>query len=143
MVSLSQTLLNEVVQHLSDIQKVQDTGDELSQAQPTIARQTTATVNDIVVRYRALEGKITEELDELRNALTASQGLEDNLDMLLQWLLKAEADAHKMDKGTLLVVQKEPLLDNMELQQVSVTCLEEKVTKRCLEIEKFKYILMR
>ncbi len=75
--------------------------------------------DDIVVRYRALEGKITEELDALRNALTQSQGLEDNLDMLLQWLIQAEADAHKMDKGTLLVVQKEPLLDNMELQQVS------------------------
>ena len=75
--------------------------------------------DDIQERYHALEGHISAELDALRNALTQSQGLEDNLDMLLTWLLQAEADAHKMDKGTLLVVQKEPMLDNMELQKVS------------------------
>ncbi|XP_071485352.1 microtubule-actin cross-linking factor 1-like [Diadema antillarum] len=38
--------------------------------------------------------------------------------MLLRWLDKAERDCYNMEKGTLISLQKEPLLENVESQQI-------------------------
>ena len=70
-------------------------------------------------RYQSLQATIEDRLEVLRDAMTAALDLQDQLDMLLKWLDQAENDVHKMEKGTLLVVQKEPLIENSEAQQVS------------------------
>ena len=75
-------------------------------------------LDDIDQRYQALEGQIDDRLAALRRALSQSQGVQENLDMLLRWLDKAERDCYNMEKGTLISLQKEPLLENMESQQV-------------------------
>lgn len=74
--------------------------------------------DDIVRRYQALQAQLEERLQTLRNALADSQDIRANLDMMLKWLDQAEKETHKLDKGTLVRVQKEPLRDVSELQQV-------------------------
>lgn len=71
-------------------------------------------------RYQALQATLEDRLEVLRDAMTAALDLQDQLDMLLKWLDQAENDVHKMEKGTLLVVQKEPLIENTEAQHVSL-----------------------
>ncbi|XP_041483740.1 microtubule-actin cross-linking factor 1-like isoform X4 [Lytechinus variegatus] len=111
-------LRNDVVQHLSDVEKVNDTANDLVVIQPAVERDVTRQADDIDKRYRALEGNIDDRLAALRRALSQSQGVQENLDMLLRWLDKAERDCYNMEKGTLISLQKEPLLENMESQQI-------------------------
>ena len=76
--------------------------------------------DDITARYRALEGQIDGRVSDLRQALSQSQGVQENLDMLLRWLDQAERETFNLEKGTLISLQKEPLMENMEAQQVSI-----------------------
>lgn len=77
-------------------------------------------IDDVVRRYQALQAQLEERLQVLRNALADSQDIRANLDMLLRWLDQAERETHKLDKGTLVRVQREPLRDVIEQQQVSL-----------------------
>ena len=43
-----QTIKNEVILHLSDVQKVQDAGDDLAQAHPDVARKSSAIVGKLI-----------------------------------------------------------------------------------------------
>ena len=41
------------------------------------------------------------------------------MDSLLRWLDEAERDVHKMEKGTVLVVKRDPLVENLQKEKVS------------------------
>ena len=57
-------------------------------------------------------------LTHLQSALAESQSLQDRLDLLLRWLDEAERNVHKMDKGSIIVAKKEPLLESIEEHMV-------------------------
>ncbi len=116
---------NDIIQHYSDVEKVRDTGDDLGSAHTAVKRDVDYKVDEIVKRYQALQATLEDRLEVLRDAMTAALDLQDQLDMLLKWLDQAENDVHKMEKGTLLVVQKEPLIENSEAQQVVFKDIED------------------
>lgn len=78
-----------------------------------------------------MQAKLEERLQTLRDALADSQDIRANLDMLLRWLDQAERETHKLDKGTLVRVQREPLRDVLEHQQVSCSVHLEINIKTC------------
>ena len=69
-------------------------------------------------RYQALLAHIADLLTKLNTALATAQGLQGSLDALLRWLDQAERDVTKMDRGTIIIAKKEPLLKNIEEQMV-------------------------
>lgn len=71
-----------------------------------------------VQRYDKLQGDIAKRLSDLQQALAQTASVQENLDMLLKWLDEAEKNVHKMEKGTLIAVQREPLVENMQEQRV-------------------------
>ena len=71
--------------------------------------------------YNDLDGQTKERSIQLQNALTQSQGIQDSLDSLLAWLDEAERNVHKMEKGTVLVVKRDPLVENLQQQKVGTT----------------------
>lgn len=77
-------------------------------------------IGDSTKRYEALLAKLRELLNALQAALASSQGLHEQLDMTLRWLDEAERNVHKMEKGTVIVAQKEPLQENMKEQMVGL-----------------------
>ena len=77
--------------------------------------------DDITSRYEALQHQITDRLNQLQGALAASSDVEDNIDVMLRWLDEAERKTHHMVKGTLITVQREPLLDNVQEQKVGLS----------------------
>ena len=75
--------------------------------------------DDIVSRYEALQAQIAERLAALQRALAQCMDVKEQLDILLRWLDEAERNTHKMEKGTLIAVKREPLLQNMQGQKVT------------------------
>ena len=76
--------------------------------------------DDLSRRYNNLDTQIQQRNQQLQSALTKSQGVQDSLDSLLRWLDETERSVHRMEKGTILVVKKEPLVDNLREQKVLV-----------------------
>lgn len=82
-----------------------------------------ASAGESTKRYDALLAKLRDLLNDLQAALANSQGLQEQLDMTLRWLDEAERNVHKMEKGTIIVAQKEPLQENMKDQMVRIACI--------------------
>ena len=84
-------------------------------------------------RYNELDTQIKSRSQLLQNALTQSQDIQDSLDLLLRWLDEAERNVHKMEKGTVLVIKKEPLVENMQVQKVGFSILIQGLQIHCLK----------
>lgn len=74
----------------------------------------------MVQRYNGLEGDLADRLSILEKALADSRSIQDSLDALLRWLDEKEKAFLRMEKGTVIVVKKEPLVEN--LQEYRVSC---------------------
>lgn len=75
---------------------------------------------EVVQRYNALEMGVNDFLEKLRIALANTQGVMENLDMLEKWLDEAEKEQHKLEKGTVTPARREPILDQIENNKVSL-----------------------
>ena len=75
---------------------------------------------DVVDRYQELEAGVNAFLEKLRLALADSQGVEENLDMLNRWLDEAEREQQRLEKGTVTPARREPILDQVESNKVSI-----------------------
>ncbi|PIK37946.1 putative nesprin-1, partial [Apostichopus japonicus] len=69
---------------------------------------------DVVQRYNGLEGDLADRLSILEKALADSRSIQDSLDALLRWLDEKEKAFLRMEKGTVIVVKKEPLVENLQ-----------------------------
>ena len=65
-------------------------------------------------RYNALEAGVNDWLEELQRALSQSQGVQENLDMLEKWLDEVENKDHILQQGTVISAKREPVLEQME-----------------------------
>lgn len=74
--------------------------------------------DSIVSRYRALEAGVNDLLESLQQALAKSQGINENLDMLLTWLDTAEKEQHRLEKGTVIPTKREPVMEQAEQNKV-------------------------
>lgn len=74
--------------------------------------------DDVVRRYHELEGELADRMRELRKALADSQSVQDSLDALLRWLEDKDKTLMRMMKGTVIVVKKEPLVENLQEYRV-------------------------
>ena len=74
---------------------------------------------DIVDKYENLDGQLNNRSRLLQDALSQSQSMHDNLNDLMNWLDGTEKDVHKMDKGTVVVVKKAPMQEQMQQGDVS------------------------
>lgn len=55
----------------------------------------------------------------LQKALADCQSVQESLDGLLKWLEDKEKALLRMEKGTVIVVKKEPLVENLQEYRVS------------------------
>ena len=78
-------------------------------------------------RYNDLDGQINQRNQQLQNALTQSQGVQDSLDTMLRWLDDIERGVHRMEKGTILVVKRDPLVENIQEQKVTIFIKKKKI----------------
>lgn len=74
-------------------------------------------------RYHELEGELADRMRELRKALADSQSVQDSLDALLRWLDDKDKTLMRMMKGTVIVVKKEPLVENLQEYRVRAVLL--------------------
>ena len=72
----------------------------------------------MVRRYQELEGELADRMRQLRKALADSQSVQDSLDALLAWLEDKDKTLMRMMKGTVIVVKKEPLVENLQEYRV-------------------------
>lgn len=75
---------------------------------------------NVVDRYNNLDALINQRNQQLQSALTQSQDVQDSLDTLLRWLDDTERTVHKMEKGTVLIVKRDPLVENLQEQKVKM-----------------------
>lgn len=69
-------------------------------------------------RYKALEAGVNDLLEALKEALAKSQGVHENLDMLLKWLDTAEKEQYRLEKGTVIPTKREPVMEQSEQNKV-------------------------
>ena len=113
-----QTVRDDVLLHLKDVENVKESGDELLEVQPELKPELSRNVDNITSRYDALNGKISGRLNDLQAALAECTSVQESMDLLLRWLDEAERNVHQMEKGTLIAVRREPLLENLQEQKV-------------------------
>ncbi|XP_033113685.1 microtubule-actin cross-linking factor 1-like [Anneissia japonica] len=108
----------DVATHRTDIELTKSAGQNLIEAQEEARPQVESTTDEIVKRYRALEVSSGTRYESLQTALSESQGLMANLDMLLKWLDEAEEHQHKLEKGTVVVLKTEAVMDQIDLNNI-------------------------
>ncbi len=74
--------------------------------------------DDLAKRYNDLEAAIAERSQDLQGALADSRDVQDNIKDLLDWLDRVESQVRQVEKGTVLVVKRAPLVENLQEQKV-------------------------
>ncbi len=69
---------------------------------------------EVVDRYAALEAGVNDWLEELQRALSQSQGVQENLDMLEKWLEEVENKDYILEQGTVIPARRDPILEQIE-----------------------------
>ena len=116
--NFDQTVRDDVLLHLKDVENVKDSAEELLEVQPELKPELSRNVDDTASRYDALNAKIGCRLNDLQGALAECTSVQENMDSILRWLDEAERNVHQMEKGTLIAVRREPLLENLQEQKV-------------------------
>ena len=80
-------------------------------------------IAEVQRKYDELEGDIADRMMRLQKALTDCQSIQESLDGLLKWLEDKEKALLRMEKGMVIVVKKEPLVENLQEYRVSWRCL--------------------
>ena len=81
-------------------------------------------LGECVDRYAALEAGVNDWLEELQRALSQSQGVQENLDMLEKWLDEVENRDHILRQGTVIPAKRDPVLEQIEQTKI----LEDNIT---------------
>ena len=118
--------MDDVIHFSDEIDTVKTFGDKLCAVQPQLGTSVGRTTEDVNHRYNSLHGQINDRLNNLQGALGRSRSVQDSLDGLLRWLDQAEKEAHIMDKGTVIKVEKEPLQECSQTCRVSLRLLRRK-----------------
>ncbi|PIK37945.1 putative nesprin-1 [Apostichopus japonicus] len=93
-------------------------GRNLADSKPDLQTDINRTNGGIVDRYNNLDTLINQRNQQLQSALTQSQDIQDSLESLIRWLDDTERTVHKMEKGTVIVVKRDPLVENLQEQKL-------------------------
>ena len=75
-------------------------------------------IDDLTRRYNDLESAIAGRSQDLQAALADSRNVQDNIKDLMEWLDRVEGQVRQVEKGTVLVVKRAPLVENLQEQKV-------------------------
>ncbi|XP_033123620.1 microtubule-actin cross-linking factor 1-like [Anneissia japonica] len=109
-----QLIQDDVVAHLQDIDQCKEYCRELGDAEPELEPAARKSTDEMVRRYNALDANIKSRSSQLHEGLVQSQSFQESCDDLLQWLDLTEAKLYKMEKGTLLIIKRAPLIENLQ-----------------------------
>ena len=90
---------------------------KLSSTELTYNQSDTFIADDVTDKYNGLLGQITDRMNTLRDALSQSQDIQDNLDSLLRWLAKVEGEFSQLE-NTVVVAKREPMEECCNRQKV-------------------------
>ncbi|XP_071965802.1 muscle-specific protein 300 kDa-like isoform X2 [Antedon mediterranea] len=109
-----QLMQEDLVAHLQDIDQCKECCRELGDAEPKLEPGARRRFDDMVRRYNALDADIKSYSSQLHEGLVQSQSFQETYHDLLQWLELIEAKVYKMEKGTLLILKRPPLIENLQ-----------------------------